>query len=208
MHRLIEESDRKKVLHHQMLDNMFIAHHMILEDLEAWEKSNENSAPPTDQEVQNPAKRLCEKAQQRFPEDKECFETMVKISEEVEIGETNLFHCDQYEHYLRSLNRVAGLIGAETSKNQIDFFYLLPFDYPLSLPLDKKDDPDFEKKLREWDQLLFTWMHKPGDDYYGRTLKEDSMTGLFSSVNDSLNCHGQQQENINKLRVNLNKKYS
>jgi hypothetical protein len=51
-------------------------------------------------------------------------------------------------------------------------------------------------------------MHKPGDDYYGRTLKEDSMTGLFSSVNDSLNCHGQQQENINKLRVNLNKKYS
>jgi hypothetical protein len=49
-------------------------------------------------------------------------------------------------------------------------------------------------------------MHKPGDDYYGRTLKED--TGLFSLINHSLNCNGQQQENINKLRVNLNKKYS
>jgi hypothetical protein len=155
MHRLIEESDRKQVLHHQMLDNMFIAHHMILEDLEAWEKFNENSAPPTDQEVQNPAKRLCEKAQQRFPEDKECFDTMVKISAEVEIGETNLFHCDQYEHYLRSLNRIAGLIGAETSKKQIDFFYLLPFDYPLSLPLDKKDDPYFEKKAKGMGSITF-----------------------------------------------------
>jgi hypothetical protein len=128
---------------------------MILEDLEAWEKSNENSAPPTDQEVQNPAKRLCEKAQKRFPEDNECFETMVKISEEVEIGETNLFHCDQYEHYLRSLNRVAGLIGAETSKNQIDFFISFHLIIHCRCPLIKRITQILKKKAKGMGSITF-----------------------------------------------------
>lgn len=186
-----------------MREDTFIAYHMILGHLEKWEKSNEKSAP-THQEVQNTAKRLCEKAEKHFlaPEDKECFKTMVQISKEVKTKETNLFQCDQYEHYMRSLNHIAGLLGAEISKKQIDFYYLLTFDYPLLLPLDKKDNPVFEKALREWDQIPFTWMHKPGDVYRGKELKEVCMMGLYSPLNDSLNCHGQQQKNLNKLTVN------
>lgn len=181
-----------------MREDTFIAYHMILGHLEKWEKSNEKSAP-THQEVQNTAKRLCEKAEKHFlaPGDKECFKTMVQISKEVKTKETNLFQCDQYEHYMRSLNHIAGLLGAEISKKQIDFYNLLTFDYPLLLPLDKKDNPVFEKALREWDQIPFTWMHKPGDVYRGKELKEVCMMGLYSPLNDSLNCHGQQRKNLN-----------
>jgi hypothetical protein len=191
--RSIEESARKQVQHHQMFGNTFVAYHMILKDLQAWQKSTQKSV--AEQDEPNPGK-LCEEAQNHFTasEDQECFKTMVEISEQMKGGDSSLFQCNLYEHYLRSLHSIARIIGAEKSKKQIEFFYLLPFDYSLTFPADKKDEPDFKTALSEWDKTLFCWMHKPGDDYFGKTLKKDSMKGLFSTINDSLNCHGQQQK--------------
>jgi hypothetical protein len=191
--RSIEESARRQVHHHQMFGNAFVAYHMILKDLQAWQKSTQKSV--ADQDVPNPGK-LCEEAQNHFTtsEDQECFKTMIEMSEQMKGGDSSLFQCDLYEHYLRSLHSIARIIGAEKSKKQIEFFYLLPFDYSLTFPADKKDDHVFKTALSEWDKTLFCWMHKPGDDYFGKTLKKDSTKGLFSSVNDSLNCHGQQRK--------------
>ncbi|XP_046631368.1 uncharacterized protein LOC124311080 [Daphnia pulicaria] len=189
----IEESARRQAQHHQMFGNAFVAYHMILKDLQAWQKSTQKSV--ADQDEPNPGK-LCEEAQNHFTtsEDQECFKTMVEIGEQMKGGDSSLFQCDLYEHYMRSLHSIARIIGAEKSKKQIEFFYLLPFDYSLTFPADKKDDPEFKTALSEWDKTLFCWMHKPGNDYFGKTLKKDSMKGLFSSVNYSLNCHGQQRK--------------
>jgi hypothetical protein len=181
-----------------MFGNTYVAFHMIVKDLQAWDKSTLNSADTDQDDDPKTTERFLEKAQNHFtnPEDKKCFETMVKISEQMKGEGSSLFQCNLYEHYMRSLHHVAGVIGAEKSQKQIEFFYLLPFDNPLSYPIDKMNDAEFKIALGEWDKTLFSWMHKPGDDYFGKTLKKDSKKGLFSQVNCSLNCHGKETEKM------------
>ena len=58
------------------------------------------------------------------------YQNLIGISEEIGIGniKSDRFNCDLYEKHLRDLRRIADLIGEEDVKQEIDWFFLLPFD--------------------------------------------------------------------------------
>ena len=183
--RSIEDTSRKHLQHHQMFGNTRITFHLVLEDLNKSDKSLD---------VRNPTEWLLQKSrEQKTSQESEDFETLATLSQQVRRGgDSSNFACDQYSHYLRCLHRVAEKNGAVKSAKQIEFFYLLPFNYP-TLPDPREKGNETLEKIRttkkEWDKTLYNWMHKKGDEDFGKSMKEDAKRFLSALRNATLNCH-------------------
>ena len=116
--------------------------------------------------------------------------TFAEIGEQVKLGESNNYNCDKYEDHMRVLRHISEYIGAEKTKEQIDWFNMMPFDFPSiereNLPVSE----EIREKKMEWNQTLFTWAHKKGDSV-GQLLKEDAEKEFFAPNNFCYNCHSQ-----------------
>ena len=83
---------------------------------------------------------------------------------------------------------------AENIKEQIDWFYLLPFDFPFfdvpgKSPLADKNSQEIRQVKMDWDQTLFKWAHARGDEYFGQYMKEDAEEGFLVPEKYHHRCH-------------------
>ena len=122
-------------------------------------------------------------------------DTLEKMSQQVKLGgDSSHYNCDEYEVHMRAIRRIAEYIGAETIKKQIDWLYLLPFDFPFFEPFESQLASKNIKEIRQvkvdWDQTLFKWAHARGNDYFGKYLKEDAEEGFFVPEKYFHRCHG------------------
>ena len=184
--RSIEDTSRRHLQHHYMFGNTRITFQLVLEEFTKSDKSLD---------VRNATEWLLKKSQKESTkEDSEDFQTMAKLSEQVKRGgNSTLFECNQYEDYLRCLHRMAKKIEAVESMKQIKFFYLLPFDFPfIPDPVEETSDSVKEiirTKKMEWDKTLYNWMHRKGDEDFGKSLQEDANRFCSAFKNVKLNCH-------------------
>jgi hypothetical protein len=44
-------------------------------------------------------------------------------------------------------------------------------------------------KKMEWDKTLYNWMHRKGDEDFGKSLQEDANRFFSAFKNVKLNCH-------------------
>ena len=129
-----------------MFVNIYSVFNLILEDLEDWNQCNRKPDETEQQlDVENPTDWFRNKAEQYDEGDlKNCFLVLAEISEQVEDGfDSSCFNCDNYEIYLRSMHRIAEIANLKKQKEEIEWFYLLPFEFPL--PHDPIDPSESEE---------------------------------------------------------------
>ena len=124
--------------------------------------------------------------------------TFTEIGEQVKLGESSNYNCDKYENHMRVIRRIAEYIGAEKTKKQIDWFNLMPFDFPSIEPENLLVSEEIRESKMEWDQTLFTWAHRKGD-CVGQLLKEDAENEFFAPNNFNYNCHSQGFKKLEKV---------
>ena len=150
--------------HHQKFDNSYLAFKMIRNEIEKYfEKSSES------EDIGNLIEWLRNKAEDLQLTDKNSetlkmlvssIDTLEKLSQQVMFGgDSSHYNCDEYEVHMRAVRRIAEYIGAENIKEQIDWFYLLPFDFPFfGVPgksqLADKNSQEIRQVKMDWDQTL------------------------------------------------------
>ena len=185
--------------HHQKFDNAYLAFKMIRNEIEKYfEKSSES------EDIGNLIEWLRNKAEDLQLTDKNSetlkmlvssIDTLEKLSQQVMFGgDSSHYNCDEYEVHMRAVRRIAEYIGAENIKEQIDWFYLLPFDFPFfDVPgksqLADKNSQEIRKVKMDWDQTLFKWAHARGDEYFGQYMKEDAEEGFLVPEKYHHLCH-------------------
>ncbi len=128
-----------------------------------------------------------------------CIQTIEEICQYLQhlTNSSMHFNCDKYEEYLRSMHLIAESIVAKETMNQIQWFYLLPFDYRLTydnmFSFSYEDKEEFIQAKMEWDETLFSWAHKKGEKTIGEYLKDAANdNSLFIQTEFSHRCHGQE----------------
>lgn len=175
-----------------MFLNIYSVFNLILEDLEDWNQSN-RKPDETKLDVENPTDWFCNKAEQYDDGDlKNCFLVLAEISEQVKDGfDSSFFNCDKYERYLRSMHRIAEIANLKEQKEEIEWFYFLPFEFPL--PHDPVDPSESEevKTKRKWEETLLNWAHKEKEAHRGKFLKKSAKEENCLPAKLQHLCHGQ-----------------
>ena len=185
--------------HHQRFDNASLVFQIIFTEIEKYFKSFDKSNESKD--IGSPWLRL--KTEDRFQlmadKNSEIFKKLVSsidivenMSQQVNLGgDSSNYNCDEYEVQLKAIRRIAEYIGANTFKIQIDWLYLLPFDFSSVEPENQLNNSDEIRQVKmDWDQTLFEWAHARGNDYFGKYLKEDAEEGFFVPEKYFHRCHG------------------
>ena len=97
-----------------------------------------------------------------------------------------------YETQLRNLHCIEKLIDAETIKQQIERFYLLPFDEKNCHPF-TEESKALKKRRRMWDRTLLDWAHRKDNKYVGCYLKEAAEDHVSRQDVYYVKCHGQSR---------------
>ena len=124
------------------------------------------------------------------------YQNLIGISEEIGIGniKSDRFNCDLYEKHLRDLRRIADLIGEEDVKQEIDWFFLLPFDVANCNPVLAEESKALKKRKCLWERTLFEFVHKKDCQSVGHFFKKEASKcyaapeGVYY-----FKCHGQPQ---------------
>ena len=186
--------------HHQRFDNASLVFQIIFTEIEKYFKSFDKSNESKD--IGSPWLRL--KTEDRFQlmadKNSEIFKKLVSsidivenMSQQVNLGgDSSNYNCDEYEVQLKAIRRIAEYIGANTFKIQIDWLYLLPFDFSSVEPENQLNNSDEIRQVKmDWDQTLFEWAHARGNDYFGIYLKQDAEEGFFVPEKYYYKCHSQ-----------------
>ena len=96
--------------------------------------------------------------------------TFAEIGEQVKLGESNNYNCDKYEDHMRVLRHISEYIGAEKTKEQIDWFNMMPFDFPSIEP---------ESLLGDSEEIL------QGKMDYNSTLQMQKKYSLFLKISNT-----------------------
>jgi hypothetical protein len=179
-----------------MFVNIYSVFNLILEDLEDWNQSNRKSAE-AELDVENPGQWFRNKSEQYDDgEMKNCFLVLAEISEQVKNGfDSSCFNCDKYERYLRSMHRIAEIANLKEQKEEIEWFYLLPFEFPL--PHDLIDPSESEEvkikreNKRKWEETLLNWAHNEKEAHHGEMLKQSAEEDDCLPAKLQHLCHGQ-----------------
>ncbi len=213
--RSIEKTSRRQLQHHQKFENINVAFYMIMEDIKeedktklSLEESNldrSNLVEWLRNSLQGSSHNTKEKAGLCLDETAETIDASIKTIEELcnqipdETIDSSNFNCEKYKSYLTSMHLIAKHIGANKTMKQIEWFYLLPFDYPSISSNDsvvsvKNNMEENTKQIEiEWDETIFSWAHKPGDESMGNLLKDDAKNALFISKNFLHKCHDESE---------------
>lgn len=97
-----------------------------------------------------------------------------------------------YAKFMRTLDHIAVEIGAEGTRDQIEWFHLLRFDEP-NFHTDAEKDEEIRTAKIEWEKTLFDLAHKEGDNFFGKFLKKCAKERYFTSGIYSHQCHGQRE---------------
>ncbi len=153
-----------------MFVNTYVSFKMVLEDLLKWitqkkvMKLHKTEGFKWLQENENILKSGIGEAH---------FRKLVGISQEVSDGtksNSGLFNCKMYEEHLRTLNEIAKKIQAQSSSQQLEWIYLMPFD-ERNLRNEPGDSEATRKRKRKWDKTLFDVAHQQGITM-GETFKD------------------------------------
>ncbi len=117
------------------------------------------------------------------------YETLLKISVQLyPVADSSNFDCDSYEQYLRCLYRISKKTGTMRTMDQIEWFFLLPFDERKCYL--KDEEQEMAETKMKWDQTLFNILHTKGNDCLGEVLADIATTCESSPYFHK--CHGQQ----------------
>ena len=189
-YRSIEEPYMGRTQHHRKFFNILSGFRLTLEDLGKCPQLKAESGifEMTSEESIKWLRNLAEEYDD--VDTKNCFLVMVEICEQMKHGiDSSCFNCNNYEHYLRVMCQMADFIGCKETKEQIEWCYLLPFDFPLSSDPIVRTESQEVKIKREWDSILINWAHEETEKHYGDSLKEDAEDGLFLPEKYVHKCH-------------------
>ena len=186
--------------HHQKFDYAYGAFKMIRNELQKYfEKSSEfKDTGILIHWLRNKAEedlQLTDKNSETLKMLVSSIDTLEKLSQQVMFGgDSSHYNCDEYEVHMRAVRRIAEYIGAETTKEQFDWFFLLPFDFPFfdllgESQLAGKNLQDIRQVKVGWDQTLLKWAHAKGNEYFGQYKKEDAEEGFFVPEKYHHRCH-------------------
>jgi hypothetical protein len=180
-----------------MFVNIYSVFNLILEDLENWKQSNQKSGE-AEIDVKNPGQWFRNKAEQYDKGDRKKFLVMAEISEQVKDGfDSSCFNCDNYEIYLRYMHRITEIANLKEQKEEMEWFYLLPFNFPRPHdPIDPSESEEVKTKRenkRKWEETLLNWAHKEKEAHHGEILKkcaeeDDCLPAKLQHL-----CHGQKK---------------
>ena len=160
---------------------------MICKDLRNWASGRDLTVTRFD--VEDPVKWLLENPVLKTAIQDPCFHDLLEIGDQVKVAaEDTNFNCDMFEMFMRTMRSVAVKIGAGSTRDQIEWCHLLPFDEQ-NFQTDKDDEISREKF--EWEKTLFDVAHKESDNFFGKFLKKCAEERFYTSGNYAHRCHGQ-----------------